>query len=140
MKKFKYKINGTEYDVAVDKIEDSVAEVTVNGTAYKVELEKPKEEEAKPKIQRPVATGGGASSGGNNTGGGAGAIKSPLPGVIVSINVNVGDDVKKGQTVAVLEAMKMENTIQAPKDGKVSSIGVNVGDSVLEGVTILTVE
>lgn len=139
MKKFKYKINGKEYEVAVDKFEDSVAEVTVNGTSYTVELEKPKEEEAKPKIQRPVG-GNAPTASGKPAGTGAGAVKSPLPGIIISIDVNVGDEVKKGQTVAVLEAMKMENSIGAPLAGKVTSISVNPGDSVLEGVVILTIE
>jgi biotin carboxyl carrier protein len=136
MKKFKYKINGNEYEVAVDKFEDLVAEVTVNGTSYKVELEKPQVEEATPKIQRPVASASGQSSKPTSS---AGAIKSPLPGVIIAINVNVGDAVKKGQTVATLEAMKMENTIAAPTSGTVTSISVNVGDSILEGVTILSI-
>lgn len=137
MKQFKYKINGKEYEVAVDKLEDTQAEVTVNGTAYKVELEKREVEEAAPKIQRPVAASASASK--PAAGGGAGAIKSPLPGVVVDIKVNVGDDVKKGQVVAILEAMKMENNISAPQDGKVTAINTNVGESVLEGVTILTI-
>lgn len=137
MKKFKYKINGNEYEVAVDKFENSTAEVTVNGTSYKVELEKPVQEEAAPKIQRPIASG---SSSGNKAGGGAGAVKSPLPGIIIDVLVNVGDEVTKGQTVVMLEAMKMENAINAPQAGKISSISINKGDSVLEGVTLLTIE
>lgn len=137
MKKFKYKINGNEYEVAVDKVEDTTAEVTVNGTSYTVELEKPKVEEAAPKIQRPVASSSGSSK---PAGGGAGAVKSPLPGIIIDVLVNVGDQVEKGQTVVMLEAMKMENAINAPAAGKVSAISVNKGDSVLEGVTLVTIE
>ncbi|MFV0468519.1 MAG: biotin/lipoyl-containing protein [Dysgonomonas sp.] len=137
MKKFKYKINGKEYEVAIDKQEDTVADVTVNGTSYKVELEKKEEEAAPSKIQRPVAT---AAATAKPAGAGAGAIKSPLPGIIVDIKVNVGDAVNKGDVVAILEAMKMENTITAPIAGKVASISVNKGDSILEGVVILTIE
>ncbi|MFR9166452.1 MAG: biotin/lipoyl-containing protein [Dysgonomonas sp.] len=137
MKKFKYKINGKEYEVAVDKMEETQAEVTVNGTSYKIELEKPKVEESAPKIQRPVASSSGTSK---PSGGGAGSIKSPLPGIIVDIKVNVGDDVKKGQTVAILEAMKMENNIAATQDGKVKEIKVAKGDSVLEGVLLMVIE
>jgi len=137
MKNFKYKINGKEYEVAVDKMEDTQAVVTVNGSSYTVELEKPKVEESAPKIQRPVAS---ASSGASKpSGGGAVAVKSPLPGIIVDIKVKVGDEVKKGQVIAILEAMKMENNISAPVDGKVTEVNVNAGDSVLEGVTILTI-
>ena len=66
------------------------------------------------------------------------AVKSPLPGVIISVNVNVGDAVKAGQVVAVLEAMKMENEIQAESDGTVTAVHVGKGDSVLEGASIVT--
>ena len=66
------------------------------------------------------------------------AIKSPLPGVIVAVKVNVGDVVKTGQVVAVLEAMKMENEIQSEYDGTVASVDVSQGDSVLEGALIVS--
>ena len=66
------------------------------------------------------------------------AIKSPLPGVIVGVRVNVGDAVKTGQVVAVLEAMKMENEIQSEYDGTVASVDVSQGDSVLEGALIVS--
>jgi len=137
MKTFKYKINGKEYEVAVDKMEDTQATVTVNGTSYSVELEKPKVEESAPKIQRPVAASSTPAK--PSAGNSMGSIKSPLPGIIVDIKVKVGDQVKKGQVVAILEAMKMENNIAAPIDGKVAEINVSTGDSVLEGVTILTI-
>ncbi len=66
-------------------------------------------------------------------------IVAPLPGVIVSIKVNVGDQIRAGQTVAILEAMKMENELQAECDGKVQSINVSNGESVLEGMVIITI-
>ena len=65
-------------------------------------------------------------------------IKSPLPGVMVSVKVNVGDVVKTGQVVAVLEAMKMENEILSEYDGTVASVNVSQGDSVLEGALIVS--
>ena len=61
------------------------------------------------------------------------AVVAPLPGVIVGIKVSVGDVVKTGQVLAVLEAMKMENDIQAEYDGTVTAVNVAQGDSVLEG-------
>ncbi|MDR1881280.1 MAG: biotin/lipoyl-binding protein [Prevotella sp.] len=138
MKKFKYKINGKEYEVAVNKVEDTLAEVEVNGSSYRVELEKKEEEVAAPKIQRSVAS---SSSAGDSrpAGGASGSVKSPLPGIIIDVMVNAGDEVKKGQTVVMLEAMKMENAIQAPQDGKVTEIKVAKGDSVLEGVVLLVI-
>jgi biotin carboxyl carrier protein len=66
-------------------------------------------------------------------------VVSPLPGVIIAVKVNVGDAVKAGQTVAVLEAMKMENDIQAECDGTVTAVKVAKGDSVLEGAVIVTI-
>ncbi|MBR7134935.1 MAG: acetyl-CoA carboxylase biotin carboxyl carrier protein subunit, partial [Bacteroidaceae bacterium] len=63
-----------------------------------------------------------------------------LPGVIIDVKVNVGDAVKKGDTVVILEAMKMENNINADKEGKVTSIAVSKGDTVADGAVLLTIE
>ena len=71
---------------------------------------------------------------------GKSGVKSPLPGVILDIKVNVGDTVKKGQVIIILEAMKMENNINADKDGKITAINVNKGDSVLEGTDLVIIE
>ena len=146
MKEYKYIINGNQYNVTIGDINDNIAQVEVNGTSYKVELEKapvaaPKTTvvrqavaPTKPAAQttavnKPVAAGAGKSG-----------VKSPLPGVILDIKVNVGDTVKKGQTIIILEAMKMENNINADKDGTVTAISVNKGDSVLEGSVLVTIE
>ena len=67
-------------------------------------------------------------------------MKSTLPGVILDIKVKEGDTVKRGQTIIILEAMKMENNINANKDGKVAEIKVNKGDSVLEGTDLVIIE
>ncbi len=69
----------------------------------------------------------------------AGAVKSPLPGVILSVDCKVGDTVKRGQKILVLEAMKMENNINADRDGKIVEIKVNKGDSVLEGADLVVI-
>lgn len=143
MKQFIYRINGQEYIVAVNKMDGDLAEVAVNGTNYKVELVNNEEEVtlvSRPaaKTAAPATTSAPAAkpiSGGS----GAGALKSPLPGIIVDIKVKVGDVVKKGDAVVILEAMKMENVLQAPVDGTVQEIGVNPGDSVLEGVTLISI-
>ena len=67
-------------------------------------------------------------------------IKSPLPGVILEIKVKEGDTVKRGQTLLVLEAMKMENDIKADRDGKVTAIKVSQGESILEGTDLIIIE
>ena len=133
MKEYKYKINGNSYKVTIGDIEDNIAHVEVNGTHYKVEMEKqPKAAPAKP-VVRPLPKPAAQSTGKSG-------VKSPLPGVILDIKVNVGDTVKKGQTIIILEAMKMENNINADKDGKITAINVNKGDSVLEGNDLVIIE
>lgn len=149
MKEYKYKINGNTYKVTIGDIEDNIAQVEVNGTAYKVELEKSAKPAASAKptvrvaprsaapapapaaapVARPAAPSAGKSG-----------VKSPLPGVILDIKVNVGDEVKKGQVVVILEAMKMENNINADRDGKVTAINVSKGESVLEGTDLVIIE
>ena len=68
------------------------------------------------------------------------AVKAPLPGVITSIEVAVGDEVKAGDTVLVLEAMKMANNIEAEKDGKVTAILIQAGQSVMEDDALVVIE
>lgn len=147
MKQFIYRINGQEYIVAVNKMDGDLAEVAVNGTNYKVELVNNEEEVtlvSRPAAKTaapaaPKATTSAPAAKPISGGSGAGALKSPLPGIIVDIKVKVGDVVKKGDAVVILEAMKMENVLQAPVDGTVQEIGVNPGDSVLEGVTLISI-
>lgn len=142
MKDYKYIINGNEYKVTVGEIEGNIANVEVNGTAYKVEMPE-KVEAPKPVVRpaaRPAAAPAAAPAARPAAGGGKAAVKSPLPGVILDVKVNVGDTVKRGQTVLILEAMKMENNINADKDGKVTAINVKQGDSVLEGTDLVVIE
>ena len=141
MKTYKFKINGNGYEVAINSVEGQNASVTVNGTTYTVELEEapaaPVPVQAAP-VQ--VAPAPAAAPKAAPAASGAGkAVTSPLPGVIIAVKVNVGDVVKAGQEVAVLEAMKMENSIEATHDGTVTAINVAKGDSVLEGAPIVTI-
>lgn len=145
MKEYKYKINGNNYTVTVGDIDDNIAQVEVNGVPYKVELEKKTASSVKvASTPRPAAAPRTATGekviAKPTTGGGAGAVKAPLPGVVLSIPVKVGDAVKASDTVVVLEAMKMENAIHAGRDGKIASISVAPGDSVLEGTVLVTLE
>lgn len=142
MKEYKYKINGNPYKVTIGDIEDNIATVEVNGTPYKVEMEKKEIATPKPIVRpsaRPVTSSKPAAKPAVKATGGS-AVKSPLPGVILDIKVAVGDTVKKGQVILILEAMKMENNINADKDGVIKAINVNKGDSVLEGNDLITIE
>ena len=142
MKEYKYKINGTEYQVAIGDIKDNQVEVKVNGADYTVEIEKT--ETPAPVIKKPVAATPApapkpAPKPAPAADTKADPVKSPLPGTIVDINVKVGDSVTPTTVVAVLEAMKMENYVNAGRAGVVKSINVKTGDSVLEGTVILTI-
>ncbi len=145
MKTYRFKINGNEYNVAINSVDGTNASVTVNGTDYQVELENApaapvQTAPAAAPAAAPVQTAPAASAAPKPAASGAGkAVTSPLPGVIIAVKVNVGDSVKAGQEVAVLEAMKMENSIEATQAGTVTAIHVAKGDSVLEGAAIVTI-
>ena len=142
MKEYKVKINGNDYNVVIHDVDDTIASVEVNGTPYSVEYEKPIKKSVASKvaaaIKTPVApastTAPVPSTKPVSVGGTV--VNSPLPGVIFELKVKEGDSVKKGQTILVLEAMKMENAIESPVDGVVKSIKVAKGDSVLEGAQL----
>ena len=145
MKEYKYKINGNLYNVVIGDMEENIAHVEVNGTHYTVEMEKkPKAAPAPKPVARPVAKPAAAPVAAPVAKPAAASaksgVKSPLPGVILDIKVNVGDEVKKGQTIIILEAMKMENSINADKDGKIAAINVSKGESVLEGTDLVIIE
>lgn len=147
MKSYKFRINGNEYNVDINSVEGNIADVTVNGASYQVEMENAPAPVQKPAQAPATATTATASSATTTTpapkaaapAGAGKPVTSPLPGVIIEVSVKEGQTVKAGQKVAVLEAMKMENEIQAPADGTVTAILVNKGDSVLEGAEIVKI-
>lgn len=141
MKEYKYTIDGKEYKVEIGDINENVAAVTVNGECFNVELEaEPEPEKKKVTLGKPVAEaseGEATPSANVNT---ANAIKAPLPGTITDIKVSVGDEVQVGDTLVVLEAMKMANNIEAEKAGKVTAICVKIGQSVMEEEALVVIE
>ncbi|MDR1859730.1 MAG: biotin/lipoyl-binding protein [Bacteroidales bacterium] len=145
MKSFKFTINGNKYATDIISVEDTHVEIEVNGTPYKIEVEKELKTTKTPKLVRPVAVPSTdahpavAKTSSPTAPKGAGAIKSPLPGVILEVLVREGDPVKLGQRLLVLEAMKMENNIEADKAGKVLQIHKAKGDAVMEGDVLITI-
>ena len=144
MKEYKFRINGKDFHVAVNGISGTKADVTVNGVNYDVELENAVApvQQAAPAQSAPVAPVASApkaqaAAPAHATGGKA--ITSPLPGVIISVDVKEGSVVKRGQKVAVIEAMKMENDILADADGTVTAVHVSKGDTVAEDAKIVTI-
>ena len=152
MKKYSLKINGNSYEVKIDDINEAstLAHVTVNGTKYNVEIEGGKATAVKkPQIvAAPEATGLSvtpktpiATKPAPAPVAAAGLkVACPLPGTVLSINVKEGDTVAAGQTLLVLEAMKMENNIDAERGGVVKQVLVQAGATVMEGDVLLVIE
>jgi len=142
MKKFKFKIRGNSYDVEIKDFEDNIAQIEVNGTLYEVEVEQKETARSKtPKLVRSqIQTKRSDSKIKKSVSNRATSVKAPLPGNIFKILVKEGDEVKKGDNIMIMEAMKMENNVLAEKDGKVSSIKVKEGDSVLQNDVLAEIE
>lgn len=138
MKNYKFKINGKNYEVNIGEAEGKTLHVNVNGANYQVELENAPAAAA---VQAAPAaqTAASAPAAAPKPAGAGVTVKSPLPGIIISVDVKEGQAVKRGQKVAVIEAMKMENEILAESDGTVIAVHAGKGDSVLEGADIVTI-
>ena len=132
MKEYKLKINSNDYHVVVSGLSNGRADVMVNGQSYSVEIADAGAASA------PAVTATAPAPAAKPAAGGA--VKSPLPGVVLDIQGAVGDRVGTGQRLMILEAMKMENNIDSDREGTVKEIKVATGDSVLEGDVLLTIE
>ena len=141
MKNFKFKINGTEYTVDINEVEGQEISLDVNGTPYKVtvdkEMKKTQVVMQTRKAPQVAAAHGDVQKSAPATAGTK--VTTPLPGTILDVFVNVGDKVKAGQTVVLLEAMKMENNIESDVEGTVTEVKVRKGDSVLEGDVMVVI-
>jgi biotin carboxyl carrier protein len=128
MKKFLIKVNGNQYEVEVEEVRDGVVSAPAVYAAAPVATA-PVAAPAAPAAPAPAAPAKAAANGS------AGAVKitAPMPGTILKVVANVGDKVKRGQVLLILEAMKMENELVAPSDGTVATINVSKGASVNAG-------
>ena len=141
MKKFNFTINGNKYSVDIKEFEDEQAVIHVNGTEYVVEIQQEKRKPAKtPKLVRETVVrqpGEGRIEKKVSTGGFP--VEAPLPGNIFKIKVKVGDSVAKGDSLLILEAMKMENDVLADQAGVIKEIKVKEGDAVLQNDLLLVI-
>ncbi len=138
MKNYKFKINGNTYHVAIHEAAKNIVDLEVNGSSYQVELESEVKTTKTPALIRtevrptqkvePLSTSASVKK-----------ITAPLPGVIMKLVVKDGDEVKTGDPLLILEAMKMENTILAEASGKIQSIKVQAGSSVLQGDLLMEI-
>ena len=135
MKEFQFKIDGKEYKTSVTELEGGITEVTVNGKAYKVEMEAPAKAAPKVAAPKPAAAPKEASAAPKAAAeapAGGKKVVSPLPGSIIKVLVAEGQAVKKGDTLLTLESMKMENTVAAECDGTVTKVAVTAGQNVMQ--------
>ncbi len=119
-------IDNQSYEVVVEEKDDQY-NILISGTLYEVNVT----DERAQRLAR--ATGGFASDSGEIS------IRSPMPGLIVAVPIQENDEVTKGQTIIILESMKMENELKAPRDGVINRINVNVGDSVEQNKLLITI-
>ncbi len=149
MAKYQYTVKGTDYEVEIQDIVGNIANVTVNGIPFEVEMKQPvKAGKQKTKISETTSSASSTTTENDvaaekpteqaTTAVGK-PVVAPLPGTINEIKVKVGDKVNAGDTVVVLEAMKMQNNIEAEASGTIASINVNKGDAVMEGDTLVTI-
>lgn len=140
MKSFKFKINGKDYNVAVEDSDSNIINVNVNGSDYSVEMEKEVQKAApvrkKPVVATPKPVATASPTGGNS----AKSVRAPLPGNVLNINVKKGDSVKSGDVVIIMEAMKMENNVIAEQDGVVTDIPVRLGQSVMQNDVLIEIQ
>ena len=134
------KIGTESYDVEVGDISVSPVDVTVNGNIYSVDISKylkniqPKKRKITKKIPTRTKKQENITKNNNTVNN---SVKSPMPGTILGLKVSVGDTVKAGDELLVLESMKMENMINSPIDGTISKILISEGDSVQHGQELI---
>ena len=139
MKNFKFRIHENNYNVHISSHEGNMINLEVNGTKYEVKMKDEVKKTKTPTLVRsalkPAAAPAKMSVSSTKT-----KITCPIPGVILSLNIKIGDTLTVGDTMLVLEAMKMENNITAEKAGIVSAIHIGVGDQVLQGALMIELE
>ena len=134
MKTYRFNISGNDYEVTVNGVEEGCASVTVNGVDYDVTFQEdspslPSESHIEPSPAVCVSAPAGTSDF---------KVTAPIPGTVISVAVTPGQRVRKGETVAVIEAMKMENDITAEREGTVCAVHAKPGDSLSEGDAIVS--
>ncbi len=139
MKNYKFTINGNEYSVDIQNVENNIVHLEVNGTGFDVEIEQKQRITKTPTLIRTDSPTPVKPRIEKKEGGSAFAIASPLPGIIIDIYVKPGDIIKQGQKILSMEAMKMINQILSEKDGVVESIKVVSGQNVLQGETLIEI-
>ncbi|MFV0391533.1 MAG: biotin/lipoyl-containing protein [Paludibacteraceae bacterium] len=150
MKKYKFTINDNGYNVVIKNVDDDVAEVEVNGTPYSIQIHQTEAQKA-PKtpilVRKEVQNKPGENKVAEklapmpiNAKPSAKTINAPLPGSVLKINLNAGDNFKDGDVLMVMESMKMENNILAEKSGTVVRVCVTPGATVMQDEALFEIQ
>ena len=139
MKTYKFKVNENGYTVHIKSYEDNTINLEVNGTSYAVKMSEEFKKTKTPTLVR-SASKRPTEPLKVNPKSQTTKIVAPIPGVVLSIDVKVGDILKVGDRMLVLEAMKMENNIVCEKAGTITSIKINVGQQVLQDELMIELE
>lgn len=142
MKKYTFTIKGHQYEVDILNVEKDVVELEVNGTQYTVEMKREVKEPKTPKLMRPPMPPPSQEEANiaRQEGKNLYSVKTPLPGTILKILARPGEAVRPGDTLLIMEAMKMENNIYAEKKGVVRIVKVKEGDTVLQNDVLFLME
>ncbi len=134
MKKFKITVGDKNYEITAerDTADPSLLSLTVDGKVHNVQIEEEKAPKSTPGPRRPAAPSRSAP-------GGSGSIVAQIPGTVLAVDVSAGDSVNAGDTLMVLEAMKMENVITAEVSGAVQAVHVAKGDKVVAGQLMMEI-
>ncbi|MBX3003706.1 MAG: biotin/lipoyl-binding protein [Anaerolineales bacterium] len=144
-------INGTVYEVDFKSVSGQpIYSLLVDGKSYQAHVYSGEEDDELQVLLRGVLHSAKvederekrlrAAAGGGSADGGEFVLKAPMPGLIVKVAVNEGDEVKKGDVLVILESMKMQNELKSPRDGKVSRVQVKAGDSVEQRTNMVSIE
>ena len=139
MKSYKFKVNENGYTVNIKSHEDNIIQLEVNGTSYEVKMQEEVKKTKTPTLIRSASKQPAAPLQVNPKSAKT-RIVAPIPGVVLSIDVKVGDTLKVGDRMLVLEAMKMENSIVCEKAGVISAIKISVGQQVLNDEITIELE
>jgi biotin carboxyl carrier protein len=136
MKSYKFKINENGYSVNIKSHEDNIINLEVNGTSYAVVMKQEIKKTKTPTLVR-AASKRPAEPLKVNPKSSKTKIVAPIPGIVMSIDVKIGDVIKVGDRMLVLEAMKMENNIVCEKAGTITAINISVGQQVLQDAVMI---
>lgn len=139
MKTYKFKVNENGYTVNIKSQEDNIINLEVNGTKYEVVMKEDIKKTKTPTLVR-AASKRPAEPLKVNPKSSKARIVAPIPGVVLSIDVKVGDTLKVGDRMLVLEAMKMENNIVCEKAGTITAINITAGQQVLQDEVMIELE